>query len=89
MIYTIGHTEAYRNNMKKFGVKFQKMGKTEDYTGGAVWRTEDDAQNYLDRHNMKDYSVWAVEADWVKDTIISPYDYNYLINNSRILYEML
>ena len=68
MIYTIGHTKSYLQYFKEQGQP-KKLGRNKDYIGGSVFKTKEEAKNYLDIHNLIDYSVFGVAADWEKDTI--------------------
>lgn len=63
MIYTIGHTESYE---RYFAEQKQpvKVGRTDDYPGGCVWRTRHEAEEYC----PDGYSVYGVEADWEEGT---------------------
>ena len=64
MIYTIGHTWSYLNAFQELG-SVMKRGRTNDYQGGSVWQTQEEAAEYA-----KDgYSVFGVKADWEKDTV--------------------
>ena len=63
MIYTIGHTESYHRYFEEQGTP-SKKGRTEDYSGGSVWKTIEDAE----KHCPKGYSVFGMIADWDKDT---------------------
>ena len=44
-----------------------KKGRTADYVGGSVWKTQGDAL----RNCPEGYAVFAVVADWDKDTVPS------------------
>lgn len=68
MIYTIGHTESYTKYFEEQHPEGPlKKGRTADYTGGSVWKTAEEAANNC----PPGYSVYGVEADWDKDTILS------------------
>jgi hypothetical protein len=41
-----------------------KKGRTAEYSGGSVWRTHNEAL----RNCPESYTVFAVIADWDKDT---------------------
>ena len=66
MIYTIGHTESYNRYFREQD-KPMKKGCSEGYAGGSVWRSQNEAL----RNCPDGYSVFAVAADWDKDTIPS------------------
>lgn len=66
MIYTVGDTQIYINSMIKNG-SIKKMGRSDSYVGGSVWKTYIEAL----RHAPQGYSVFGVDANWEKDTIPS------------------
>jgi len=63
MIFTIGKTEYYERYFREQDCP-RKLGKTNDYEGGSVWKTREEAQKFC----PEGYSVYGVEADWGKDT---------------------
>jgi hypothetical protein len=66
MIYTIGLKSSYEKYISEQGVP-KKLGRREDYCGGSVWRTYEEAELFA-----KDgFCVYGVLADWEKDTIRS------------------
>lgn len=86
MIYTFGRTKIYNDGIKNSlnDDLFRKLGARDPsptfpngYPGGAVWRTRDGAQAYVDSlpndwspsdWNSDDFSVFGVLADWDGDT---------------------
>ena len=54
MIYTVGHEISYLMGLAKYGRAFLKKGRddSEDYPGGSVWKTREEAQNHLDKQGM-------------------------------------
>lgn len=77
MIYTIGRTEVYEKlfvstpGVKKLGRDMNYKGcpdYPDGYPGGCVWETREKAQQYC----PGDYSVYGVQADWIKDTDLGP-----------------
>jgi len=70
MIYTVGRTQIYLDGFEvccRLGEPMQKKGKAEDYPGGSVWETFEEAQKYA----TEGFSVFGVVADWENDTIPS------------------
>jgi hypothetical protein len=68
MIYTIGHTSSYEQYfLEQHPEGPYKKGRDATYPGGSVWLTFEEAQNNC----PIGYSVYGVEADWEKDTLIS------------------
>lgn len=63
MIFTIGHKESYDQYFQEQSNP-QKLGRTEDYTGGSVWLTIEEAL----RHCSEEHAVYGVLADWAIDT---------------------
>lgn len=81
MIYTIGHTSSYEIYFKEQGVP-KKLGRTEDYQGGSVWKTRKEAEDYC----PENYSVYGVDADWEKDTAPSENgNWHDLLKTSRLI----
>ncbi len=71
MIYTIGGP-AYPEFLKektKSGEIPWKVGKTDLYPGGSVWKTREEAQECADKG--EGYSVYGVLADWDTETVES------------------
>lgn len=75
MIYTLGRTTNYNKYLRE-NPEAEKLGRTDDYPGGSVWRTQEEAQTYVDglpnapcpEWSAADFSVYGVEADWEVDT---------------------
>ena len=90
MIYTVGRTEAYEKNFEEQDQP-QKLGKGLDldghpYEGGSVWKTPEEAQNYLDANGLIDFSVYGVLADWERDTEENAtYSYRNLLVTSNLI----
>jgi hypothetical protein len=64
-MYTVGHTESYEqlfgencNTPFKLGID-----PTQNYQGGIVFETVEDAQAYLDLKGFDTYSVYGLETD--------------------------
>jgi hypothetical protein len=63
MIFTVGVTSIYDSHIDS-PKGFQKG------SGGSVWRFYKDAYEYLEKtDHAKRQSVYAVDADWFKDTV--------------------
>lgn len=63
MIFTIGYTESYERYFIE-QKQPRKLGRTNDYVGGSVWRTFEEA-----KLNCPDsYSVYGVLANWETET---------------------
>lgn len=85
IVYTIGHTGSYNETLKSSPNETYKMGKRDDYDGGWIWKTAEEAQAFIDspaflkvdwgdnlpRHPEK-FSVYKVQLPngWDKD--VSP-----------------
>lgn len=63
MIYTVGKEELYELYFYKQGSP-RKMGRTDTYPGGSVWKTKEEAEKFC----KEGYKVYGVEADWDRDT---------------------
>jgi len=49
------------------------MGKRNNYNGkpylgGCIFKTYQDAKNYLNKNNLNNYSIFGVLANWENDT---------------------
>lgn len=66
MIYTIGNEKNYNALFSGPTAQDnpQKLGRTEDYSGGIVWQTVEQAT----ANCPPGYKVYGVKADWDKDT---------------------
>lgn len=90
MIYTIGHTESYLQHFNKQSIP-KKLGRKKNlngeyYPGGSVFKTYIDAKKYLEREQLKDYSIFGVLANWDNDTEydgVSPF--NDLLYDSELI----
>ena len=83
MIYTIGNTESY---MRLFAThdRPRKTGRNDDYPGGSVWQTREEAQAHAD--SRPGYSVFGVFADWDADTEPSAMgDWNDLLIDAKLV----
>lgn len=69
MIYTVGRRDVYLQNWHDNGEMLHKLGRTDNYPGGSVWRTYEEAQRVAD-HNPG-FAVFGVDADWEADTALS------------------
>lgn len=95
MIYTIGHRESYEQGFREQPTgKFAKLGAGtladgEDYAGGIVFKTREEAQEYIDSRKSLcyTYDVYGVEADWDEDTdnVIGEYG-RRLLKTSRLVW---
>jgi len=81
MIYTIGHTLSYEAAFEQ-DPAVEKQGRRENYAGGSVWRTYEEAVVFA-----KDgFSVYGVQADFEEDTTRSAEGSWYdLIRSARLV----
>ena len=73
MTFTIGYSYSYEKGFEraeKNGIPLMKVGTREDYDGGCVWKTEEEARKYLKENwpRLDGYNVYGVLADWERDT---------------------
>jgi hypothetical protein len=67
------------------------MGKRDNYngkpySGGSIFKTYQDADNYLTKNNLKTYSVFGVLANWDNDTEPNiNKEYNNLLTDSQLV----
>lgn len=83
MIYTVGETEIYlKSFVNVYPERPRKLGRSECYEGGSVWKTYEEAMN----HCPKGYSVFGVNANWDNDTTPSnDGDWNNLLVDSELI----
>jgi len=55
--FTIGHTESYNQALANDPDNCYKLGETEDYWGGWIWKTAKEATNFL-------FSEKFLAVDW-------------------------
>lgn len=78
MIYTIGKTKIYEDYMERDPLTASK-GVT-----GSVWETFVQAKMYRDRQ-ASGWSVYGVEADWLKDTKDIGEDFRSLTKDCKLV----
>jgi hypothetical protein len=67
------------------------MGKRDNYNdkyypGGCVFKTWDDAKDYLDKNKLNNYSIFGVLADWENDTETNiDEEYHNLLKDSQLV----
>lgn len=97
MIYTLGHRLVYLKGIiaateKKPFLKtgWYRSSDEEVYPGGSVWQTPEEVWAYIDGEGerLKEYSVFAVDAEWEGGTLIMPYSWRALANSSPIIKEI-
>ena len=82
MIYTLGHKSSYEEYFRLYKDETRKKGREEDYPGGSVWKTIEDAEKFL----KPGYEVYGVLADWEKDTVLSnDGDWNDLLIDAQLV----
>ena len=81
MLYTIGNTKSYNQYFDDYGPDFKKKGRDDNYSGGSVFLTLDEAKHAI--KNTPEYSVWGLDT-----TIENVYENNgnlFIIDSCRIL----
>jgi hypothetical protein len=80
MIYTIGNKEICEALFDKHGEgKVFKRGRTLDYEGGWVFRTEQEARDFF---TLETYEVYRVMADWNVDVRACGSKVGYLLRDA-------
>lgn len=89
VVYTIGYRKAYNARLAQ-PEPMWKVGRTDDYPGGSVFRTAEDAADFLRCVvDGEDYSVYEVEADWETDTAPNQDGmFHDLLRDARIIREV-
>lgn len=100
MIFTIGNTDSYLKaladdpELKKIGKRDQLLPQfPHGYPGGTVWRTQEEAQAYIDAALHRDhpdwdpakFSVFGLEADWERDTYTPEDGKRSLLRDAKII----
>jgi hypothetical protein len=76
MIFTIGYTESYEKGFRETPELMIKIGRHDDYQGGIVFKTKEEAIEFLKKGNVEiegrvipseAFSVYGVLADWNLD----------------------
>lgn len=70
MIYTIGRVTSYERALDEHK-DVKKSGKSDDYEGGWVWKTYEEALTEAKKHDIagvSQYKVYGVKANWDTDT---------------------
>lgn len=86
-VFTVGHEANYDRGIVEYGAKFQKLGRRKDYPGGFAVRTPQDAERLIDEHGKRgEWAVYALSADWEKDTVPSENGWwHALVKSSRVV----
>lgn len=58
MLYTVGHRESYEAGLNKGHLL--KQGKRENYGGGIVFLTREDAERWIGLAKKPDYGVYGL-----------------------------
>ena len=90
MIYTIGHRESYLANIARYGTIHKRgLFVGEDgklYLGGIVFRTREDAAQFIERHPDHGWAVFGLLADWDVDTALYDIDeWHRLLHDAEIV----
>lgn len=99
--YTVGHTQSYDLYLSKASNPLKK-GRYDDYPGGWIWRTVEEARKFLARNDLEElyqdmdsrkFSVYELElpTSWEVDVTSVP-DQNgihHLIPDAIILRKVL
>lgn len=99
--YTIGSTKSY-NEAFLTDPNIKKVGKSENYDGGWIWKTQEDASNFLnsieflkidwgdnqsrDPHNFSIYGV--IINSWEDDTYLNEKDHQLHLLTDAVLVKL-
>jgi len=86
-VFTAGHEANYDWGIVEYGKKFQKLGRRKDYPGGFAVRTPEDAERLIEEQGKRgEWAVYALAADWEKDTTPSENGWwHALVKSSRVV----
>jgi len=90
MVYTIGNALNYRAYLKR-PQGAMKIGRTDSYPGGTVWRTVEDVIKHMDENMGRShgFAVFEVDAEWGVDTESSQEGpWHDLLRDARIIREV-
>ena len=76
IVYTIGRTTSYNQAFEEEEI-VKKLGKSNDYIGGWIWRTQEEAEHFL-------WSDYFLNVNWGAEIYRQPVDfsvYGVIINN--------
>lgn len=73
MIYTLGYAPIYIERChegSRKNIPMIKLGRYEGYEGGSVWKTQEEVQAWINKHQprLSGYAVFGVIADWNLET---------------------
>lgn len=87
MVYTVGPKKIYHAQLEVWG-SVKKMGRNDNYLGGCVFQTIENAHCFIAKFfggDFEKYEVFGIAADWETDTTPSEDDWwNYLLVGSEI-----
>lgn len=86
-IFTVGNEKNYDQGLLEYGERWLKLGRTDTYSGGYAFKTAEDAARLIEEQDMRgEWAIYAVEADWEKDTAPSEHGWwHALLKTSRVL----
>jgi hypothetical protein len=96
--YTIGHTVSYERYLKE-DPNCMKVGRRDDYVGGCVWATQEEAQAFLDAGHLiidsvvrdtSEFSVYGIHlpTGWDTDVSVETYDGVRALLNDAVLFKI-
>jgi len=88
MIYTIGHKETYDKYMLDpiYRNSYYKVGRTKTYEGGIVFKSVDDAEDFLrNTDRIPGYGIYAVDANLETDTVADEHGLRWLLVTSPVI----
>lgn len=101
LAYTVGHTSSYDQYLIESS-KPMKLGKRDDYPGGWIWHTVEEARAFLERNDLEElyqdmdrrkFSVYELElpTSWEIDVTRDPdqHGVHHLIPDAQILRKIL
>jgi len=99
IVYTVGHTASYDQGLRE-DPNLKKLGKTDDYEGGWIWKTPEEAKKFLTSdywstidwgdnksRDASKFSVYCIQFpnSWEEDVYPASYDNIYLLLHDAII----
>lgn len=93
--FTLGHTKSYNQAILE---NAKKLGKTENYEGGWIWKTAEQARVFLNspaflevdwgdgkRRDPASFSVYGLIVDWDNDVVFNEPSGVYLLLTDSLI----
>lgn len=84
-MYTIGREEVY-DKCFTLPDPVIKLGRTDDYEGGSIWGTIEEARQYILKKNLDGYAVYRVDGNLKEDSEeVEGVSYRVLLRDREVI----